>query len=288
MYAADRGPFHQGHKYFPAYLGQYRIGQNGVDHTAAALQFRAAADDVLNHLRIVGEWNAVIFENPFFDSAKLQPHYIRQHGIAQRIVGDNDQPSQEGGRENPQQRFSQCLGEAFHIRRKLRVTAHIHDEVRADVGREYNQRVFEIDRTSLAIFHPPFVKNLEKDLVYVRVRLFDFIKQYHAVWFSAHRLRQPAALSVAYVTWRSPLERGDRMRFLKFAHIYGYYVLFPAIEGFGQREGRLGFADPGWSGQHEDADRFLRIVQFRPGGINALADHLQRMALSDDAPIHDV
>src|SRR5208337_1175878 len=181
-----------------------------------------------------------------------------------------------------------CLGEAFHIRRKLRVTAHIHDEVRADVGREYNQRVFEIDRTSLAIFHPPFVKNLEKDLVYVRVRLFDFIKQYHAVWFSAHRLRQPAALSVAYVTWRSPLERGDRMRFLKFAHIYGYYVLFPAIEGFGQREGRLGFADPGWSGQHEDADRFLRIVQFRPGGINALADHLQRMALSDDAPIHDV
>ena len=40
----------------------------------------------------------------------------------------------------------------------------------------------------LAVFHPAFIKDLEEDLVDVRVCFFNFVQQHHAIRTTAHGL----------------------------------------------------------------------------------------------------
>ena len=54
----------------------------------------------------------------------------------------------------------------------------------------------------LAVFHPAFIKDLEEDLVDVRVRFFNFVQQHHAVRAAAHGLGQHAAFTIPYVPRR--------------------------------------------------------------------------------------
>ena len=57
----------------------------------------------------------------------------------------------------------------------------LDDEVGADVRREQDDRVLEVDAAPLAVLHPSLVEHLEEQLVHIGVRLLDLVEQHHAV-----------------------------------------------------------------------------------------------------------
>ena len=66
-----------------------------------------------------------------------------------------------------------------------------------------------------------------------------------------------------------------------FGHVDGDHVLLATIKHLGQRQRGFGLADARGTGQHEDADRFVRVVEARAAGLDALGDHLHRVVLTD-------
>ena len=91
------------------------------------------------------------------------------------------------------------------VRHQLRILAHVHDQIAADVRREQDERVLEIDEAAFAVFHHALVEDLEEDFVHVGVRLFDFVEQHHAVGPAAHGFGEHAAFAVADVSGRRSL-----------------------------------------------------------------------------------
>ena len=78
------------------------------------------------------------------------------------------------------------------------------------------------------------------------------------------------------------------MRLLELRHVDRDDVLLAAVERLGERERGLGLADARRAAQHEDADRLVRIVEPGAVGLDALGDHLEAVALADDAPVEDL
>ena len=117
--------------------------------------------------------------------------------------------------------------------------------------------------------------------------LLDLVEQNDAVRAPAHRFRQAPALAIADIAGRRAFERRDRVRFLELGHVDRDDVLLAAVERFCERERRLRLADAGGATQHEDADRLVGIVEPSAIGLDALGDHLETVALSDDALVEN-
>ena len=122
------------------------------------------------------------------------------------------------------------------------ILAQVENQIAAYVGGEEDQGVLEVDDPALAVFHPALVKDLEEDLVHVRMGLFHLVEQHHAVGAPAHRLGQHAAFAVADITRGRAFQRGHGVRFLEFAHVDGDGILLTAVQGLGQ--GQRGFGLP--------------------------------------------
>ena len=144
---------------------------------------------------------------------------------------------------------------------KLRIFAQFHDQITADVRREQDQGVFEIDEPALTVFHHPFVKNLEEYLVHVGMSFFNFIEQHDAIGPAADSLGKHASFAVTDVSGRSTLQGRNRMRLLKLAHVDRDDVLLAAVESFSESECRLGFADATGAGEQKHPDRFVGIIE---------------------------
>ena len=63
--------------------------------------------------------------------------------------------AQERGREFLQQGLAQTLGQAFLIRHQLGILAQAHDEIGADVRREQDDGVPEVDAPPFAVLMAP-------------------------------------------------------------------------------------------------------------------------------------
>jgi hypothetical protein len=135
----------------------------------------------------------------------------------------------------------------------------------------------------LAVLHDALVEHLEEQLQHVGVRLLDLVEQHHRVRAPAHGLGQHAALAVAHVARRRSLERGDGVRLLELAHVDRDDVLLAAEQQVAQRERRLRLADARRADEHEHALGLVRVLDLGGRGAHALADHLQRVVLADDA-----
>ncbi len=59
-----------------------------------------------------------------------------------------------------------------------------------------------------------------------------------------------------------------------------------AVEQFGERDGRFGFAGAAGADEHEHADRPARIGQASSRGADALGDRFQGVRLADDPLFH--
>jgi len=86
-------------------------------------------------------------------------------------------------------------------------------------------------------------QNLQQDVEYIRMRLFDFVEQHDGIRVTPHLLRKLAAFLVADVT---PVARRSIARHCAFhvlAHVDADHQLFVVEEKFSERASEFGFAD---------------------------------------------
>ena len=106
--------------------------------------------------------------------------------VRQRKIGNDDDASEQRGREHFEKRWAQRSGERLRIGWR-RATPRAHDDVGPDVRCQQDQRVLEVDAAACAVLHHALVEHLEEDLVHVGMGLLDFVEQHDAVRPSSHR-----------------------------------------------------------------------------------------------------
>ncbi len=121
----------------------------------------------------------------------------------------------------------------------------------------------------------------------VRMGFLHLVQQNHRIRFATHRLGQHTTLAVTDVARRRALERGDGMRLLELAHVDRDQVVLAAVKGLGQGQRGLGLAHARGTGEHEHADRLVRVVQSRARGLDASRDHRHRVILADHPLAHE-
>jgi hypothetical protein len=124
--------------------------------------------------------------------------------------------------------------------------------------------LLEVDRASLGVRESAVVEDLQQDVEDIRVGLLDLVEEQDRVGPAPDLLGQLAGLLVADVPRRSANEAGDRVSFLKLAHVEADHQVLVAEEDIGQRPRELGLADTRRAEEEEAADRPARIPEARP------------------------
>jgi len=123
------------------------------------------------------------------------------------------------------------------------------------------------------------IHDLQENVEDVRVRLFDFVEQQHAVGLLGDRLGQQATLVEPDVTRRRADQAGDGMTLHVFGHVETHQFYAEAV---GQLLGDLGLADPGRAAEQEGADRLARIAESGAGHLDCPGQRVDRLVLAED------
>ena len=124
----------------------------------------------------------------------------------------------------------------------------------ADVGREQNHGVREVALAAQPVAEAALIQDLQKDVEHRRMGFFNLIEQHHRVGLFANLVHQQAALLVAHVAGRRPVEQRRRVLFLELRHIEANQKRFVVEQEVGQSLGQLGFAGASGPEQKEGAD----------------------------------
>ena len=117
----------------------------------------------------------------------------------------------------------------------------IDEVLRADVRRQHDQRVLEVDRAALAVRQAAIVQNLQQHVEDVRMRLLDLIEQDDLIRPPANGFRQRATFLVANVARRRADQTSDRVLLHVFRHVDAHQrrVVVEEIAGESLRQLRL-------------------------------------------------
>ncbi len=119
----------------------------------------------------------------------------------------------------------------------------IDEVLGADVGRQDDQRVLEIDRAALAVGQAAVVQHLQQHVEDVRVRLLDLVEQDDLVRPAANRLGERAAFLVADVARRRADQPRDRVLLHVLAHVDADERRLVVEQEARERLRQLGLAD---------------------------------------------
>ena len=154
------------------------------------------------------------------------------------------------------------------------------DEIRrAGVGGHDQDHVPEIGFDALAVRDRCVVHHLQEHIQDVRVRLFHFVKQQHAVRILADDIGQAAAFFVAHVAGRRPEEFGDGMLLHVFAHVE---TQERDPHGLRQHARDLRLAHTGRPDKKKARDRLVIFVEARAGKPDRAAHGVHRLILPVD------
>ena len=159
----------------------------------------------------------------------------------------------------------------------------LRQNVRAQVGGEDDDGIFEIDGAALTIRQTTVVENLEQHVEHILVRFFDLVEQDHLVGTAPHGLGQDTALVVTDITRGRADQTGHGVFLHEFAHVDAHHGLVVVEQKFGERLGQLGLPHPGRAEEQEAADRPVRVLQPGAGAADAVGDGFQRLFLANDA-----
>ena len=115
----------------------------------------------------------------------------------------------------------QCLhGLLLHLVAVAAAKAHAADiSFGTGVGGHDNDGVLEVHHPALGVRNASVVQHLKQNVQHIRVRLFDFVKQHHAVGTAANLLRQLSGLIIAHIAGRRTDELGDGVLLHIFRHV---------------------------------------------------------------------
>ena len=159
----------------------------------------------------------------------------------------------------------------------------IEDILAADVGGHDDDRVAEVNRTSLAVRNAAVVQYLEQYVKDVRVGLFNFIEENHAVRTAPHGFRELTAFFIPHVSGRRPDEARNGMFFHVFGHVNADDGVFIVKKEFRQRLAELRLADAGGSQEQERANGPVFILQPGAGASHSVGYGLNGLFLPDYA-----
>ena len=131
----------------------------------------------------------------------------------------------------------------------------------AGVGGHDDDRVAEIDETSVAVSQPSFVKHLQQQVENVGMGLLNLVEQHDGVGVTAHTLSELASLLIADVSRRSADETAGVERLGVLAHVNADEGILRTEHELSQLLGQIGLADTRGTEEHEDANGMVGVFQ---------------------------
>ena len=118
-------------------------------------------------------------------------------------------------------------------------------EARADVRGHDDDGVLEIDGIAEAVGQMPIFKDLQQDVVHIRMGLFDFVEQNDGIRIPLYTLGKLAAFLIADIPWRRSDQLRHRMLFHELGHVEPDQRFFAAEQELGQRPSHFRLSDAG-------------------------------------------
>ncbi len=159
----------------------------------------------------------------------------------------------------------------------------VDEELRAQVRRQDQDGVPEVDGASLAVGQPAVVEDLEEDVEDARVSLLHLVEQDDRVRTPAHSLGELSALVVADVAGRGTDEAGHSVLLAVLAHVDADQGLLVVEQEVGQGLRELSLADAGGAEEHERASGPIGIGDARAGPADRVGDGTHGVLLSDQS-----
>ena len=176
---------------------------------------------------------------------------VAHHFASERAEDDDAIESvQELGSERPLDRLDHARGVE---RAALAGEAHARPgrDRGAQVRREDDHAVPQIDRAAVPVGQAAVVEHLEEDVPDVRVRLLELIQEQHREGLLAHRAINGAASCSARGVTEQALEA---LRSLVLAHVEAHEPVLGAKEESAEGFRDLGLAGPGRADEEENAE----------------------------------
>ena len=156
------------------------------------------------------------------------------------------------------------------------------DNLRAHVRRHDDNRVAEVDRTTLVVGQSSVVEHLQQDVEDIGVGLLDFIEQHDRVGLAPHGLGELSALVVTDVSRRRTDQTRDAVTLLVFAHVDSRHHRVVVEEELGQRLRQLGLAHTRRTEEDERTNRLARVVQSGTRAAHGVGDGGNGLVLAYD------
>ena len=155
--------------------------------------------------------------------------------------------------------------------------------LRADVAGHDDDGVAEVHLVPLSVGQPPVVQDLEQDVVDLRVRLLDLVKEDDGVGPAAHLIRQLAAAVVPHIAGGRAQELRDLVLLHELAHVNADHRVLTAEEEAGQAPRQLRLAHARGAHEQEAADGPPGVPQARARTAYGPGNGADRLVLADEA-----
>ena len=200
--------------------------------------------------------------------------------FGQRLVQDDLIQTVQEFRTEPlmQQRIGLLLGRFGDGAVRLNA---LQQRISAEIRGQNQNRVLEIDGSSLGISNASVVEHLQQQIEHIRVRFLYFIEQHDAVRLSADGFGQLTALLVSDISGRRADQTADAEFFHILGHINADQVALVVKQRFSQRFCKLRLTDTGRTEEQERADRPVRILNARTRTQNCFTDLFHGFILTD-------
>ena len=164
----------------------------------------------------------------------------------------------------------------------------VEQNLAAEVRGQDDDRVLEVHGPALRVRDSAVVEHLQQHVKYVRMRLFDFVKQNDRIRTATHGLGQLTAFLIAHVSGR----RANETRHGEFLHVLRHIdpneVFFVVKEACGQRLGQLRFAHARGAEEQERAQRPVRVLNAGSASLDGLCHNAHSFVLPDDSLVERV
>ena len=164
----------------------------------------------------------------------------------------------------------------------------VEQNLAAEVRGQDDDRVLKVHGPALRVRDPAVVEDLKQDVEYIRMCLFNFVKQNDRIRTAAYRFGQLAALFIAHVSGR----RANETRHGEFLHVLRHVdpneILLVVKQARGQRLGKLRFANARGAKEQERAKRPVRILNTGSASLDGLCHNAHGFILPDDSLVERV
>ena len=154
----------------------------------------------------------------------------------------------------------------------------------AGVTRHDDYRILEVNLAAIAIRQNTIIQDLQKQVVNVRVSLFNFVQKYDRIRMLAHLFTQlSTAIFKAHVSRRSANQTAHAVLFHVFAHVDTDKRILTAKKFLAKDFRKFRLADTRRTEEQEATHRALVVADTRTATTDGLDNRIDRLILPNHA-----